>query len=171
MAADALLQNRPHRQPANLCAGTSRQFCHSFANTATLYTNRATFFYIDRSNYKILCMRPVCFALFSFAILAFSCEKAQVEESAWLNAVVIDTNDINCGFPLLDFSEDSTKVRAITGEAYRLQFISTGLPMELSIEGNRIRVIITKLKPEESFPCLTLGPNYPAIKIANASAR
>jgi hypothetical protein len=78
---------------------------------------------------------------------------------------------MNCGFPRLDFSEDSVKVRAITGEKFHSRFIGKGLPSDLNIKGKSIRVLISKLKPEESFVCLTWGPNYPQVKILNATAR
>jgi hypothetical protein len=88
-----------------------------------------------------------------------------------LNAIVEDTKDMNCGFPRLNFSEDSIKVRAITGEKYHLSFVSKGLPAELNMQGVKVRVLIENLKPEESFLCLTWGPNYPAIKIVSAKKR
>lgn len=116
-------------------------------------------------------MKLAYFSFLTLVLVALACKKAQREESEWLNAVVADTKDINCGLPRLDFFEDAEKIRAITGDAYNLQFISKGLPPALNIEGKRVSVLITKLKSEESFACLTLGPNYPAIKIISATAR
>jgi hypothetical protein len=116
-------------------------------------------------------MRFLCFAFLSSVLLALSCKKTQVQESLWVNAIVEETNDLNCGFPRLNFSEDSINVRAITGDKYHLSFVSPGLPAELNMQGEKVKVLIRNLKPEETFICLTWGPNYPAIKIVSAKKR
>lgn len=115
-------------------------------------------------------MRLVYFSFILFAALALSCNKTD-EYTVWVNAVVEETKDMNCGFPRLNFSEDSIKVRRITGEKHHLSFVSKGLPAELNMQGQKVKVLIRNLKPEETFICLTWGPNYPAIKIVSAKKR
>ena len=110
-----------------------------------------------------------CFLLIVFLIL-FSCEKEASEASIWVNATVANTKDINCGLPTLSFVEDSLKVRKFTGEQWEI-FVVKGLPPAFNEQNKKLRVQIAKLKPEESFVCLTLGPNYPQIKVLNAEPR
>jgi hypothetical protein len=123
------------------------------------------------SRFEMPYMRLLYFSFLAFAALAVSCKKTQVQESVWVNAIVEDTSDMNCGFPRLNFSEDSIKVKAFTGEKHHLSFVSKGLPVELNTQGEKVRVLIKNLKPEESILCLTWGPNYPAIKIVSAKKR
>jgi len=117
-------------------------------------------------------MKSLYFLLLSIAFLGISCEKPQEEvEPEWLNAVVEVTSDVNCGFPRLNFFEDAEKVKAITGDDFHLSFVSKGLPDELNIQGKELKVQVANLLPEESFACLTLGYNYPSIKIKGAKGR
>jgi hypothetical protein len=116
-------------------------------------------------------MKYACSALISILISSFSCNKPLVEEYAWLNATVSNTNDSDCGYPRLSFIEDSLKIRSITGEKFFLEFVTKGLPEELNIEGNKITVQLSNLKEEDAFFCTTRGISYPAIKIINATGR
>ena len=116
-------------------------------------------------------MKFACIALISILVSSFSCNKPLVEEYAWLNAKVSNTNDSDCGYPRLSFIEDSAKIRSLTGEKFFLEFVSKGVPKELNIEGNKIRVQVSILKEEDAFFCTTMGISYPGIKIINASGR
>jgi hypothetical protein len=108
---------------------------------------------------------------FLFIVLALaSCQKDANEQSIWLNATVVNTKDINCALPVLNFNDDPVRVRAFTGND-DLTYVVKGLPSQLNIQGNKVLVQIAILKSEESFACLTFGPNLPAIKILNAKSR
>ena len=101
-----------------------------------------------------------------------SCSKKDREEpSIWVKATVVSTSDINCRMPVLNFNEDSSKVRAFTGDHGFLSYVVKGLPTIFNIQGKAILVRIANLKPEEGFVCITLGPDLLAIKILDAQAR
>jgi hypothetical protein len=99
-----------------------------------------------------------------------SCQKDTNEQSIWLKATVVNTKDINCSLPVLNFNDDSLKVRVLTGN-HDLTYVVKTLPSQLNIQGNKVLVQVANLKPGESFACLTFGPNWPAIKILDAKAR
>jgi hypothetical protein len=99
-----------------------------------------------------------------------SCQKDANEQSIWVNATVIDTKDINCALPVLNFNDDSVRVRAFTGNR-DLTHVAKEFPSQLNIQGKKVLVQIAILKSEESFACLTFGPNWPAIKILDAKGR
>lgn len=88
----------------------------------------------------------------------------------WVNAIVFNTNDINCGTPVLDFADDSTKVRGFTGYFY-LTYVVKGFPSELNIQGKKVLVQIAIPKSDEYFVCETVGPNWPELKVLTATAR
>jgi hypothetical protein len=103
-------------------------------------------------------------------ITLISCQKDATRQSTWLKATVADTKDINCSTPVLNFNDDSVRVRLFTG--YRaLTYVVKGFPSQLNIQGNKVLVQIGNLKSGESFACLTLGLNWPAIKILDAKGR
>ncbi|HZI54685.1 MAG TPA: hypothetical protein VFD56_13310, partial [Chitinophagaceae bacterium] len=63
----------------------------------------------------------------SFVLTLTFCKKKADEEPIWLNATVFNTNDINCRTAVLDFSDDSTKVRAFTANS-GLIYVVKGFP-------------------------------------------
>ena len=99
-----------------------------------------------------------------------SCQKDANEQSTWLKATVVDTKDINCTLPVLNFNDDSVRVRLFTGN-HDLTYVVKGFPSQLNIQGNKVLVQVAILKSGESFACLTLGPSWPAIKILDAKGR
>ena len=109
----------------------------------------------------------------SFLLTFVGCNKKSDEKSIWVNAIVFNTNDINCGMPVLDFSEDSTKVRAFTGNSVlnTLTYVVKGFPSELNAKDKKVLVQIAILRPENYFPCLTYGASWPALKVLTAKAR
>ncbi len=104
-------------------------------------------------------MRVLFFILLLFGV---SCKKENSGTGYWLQAEVVNTSDINCSRTVLNFNQDSVAVRQITGEA-SLIYVAKEFPGQFNITGNQVRVRVRKIKPAESFACLTLGPNYPAI--------
>jgi hypothetical protein len=103
--------------------------------------------------------------------LIFSCNKERHQTSEWLKATIAYTGDMNCCLPILNFAEDSVKVRAFTGQQYSLLIIAKGLTTNLNVQGQRLNILVTKLKPEDAFVCRTIGPDYPVLKILNALPR
>lgn len=108
--------------------------------------------------------------LIIIVLTLISCQKDDAEQSIWLKATVVNTKDINCALPVINFNDDSVRVRAFTGTR-DLTYVAKGLPSQLNIQGKKVLVQIAILKSGESFPCLTLGPNWPAIKIVEAKDR
>jgi hypothetical protein len=104
-------------------------------------------------------------------LLVLSCKKERHENSEWLKATIAYTGDMNCGLPVLNFTEDSTKVRALTGQQFSLLFIVNGLPSNLNVQGQKLNVLVRTPKPEEAVVCRTIGPDYPGLKILNALPR
>jgi hypothetical protein len=113
-------------------------------------------------------MKLMIAIIFLFTLI--NCKKKVDEESIGVNATVYNTKDMNCGKPVLDFSDDSTKVRAFTHNS-GLTYVVYGFPSELNAKGKGVFVQIAILKAENSFPCLTFGPNWPALKVLTAMAK
>jgi hypothetical protein len=106
----------------------------------------------------------------SSLLILVSCNKKVDEESISVNAIVFNTSDLNCGMPVLNFSDDSTKVRAFTGNS-AFTYVVYGFPSELNTTGKRVLVQIAILTPENYFPCLTFGPSWPALKVLTAKTK
>ncbi len=96
--------------------------------------------------------------------VTLSCNKKNDGLSEWISAEVVQTSDINCSRTVLNFEEDSVAIRQITGEA-PLIYVVKEFPGQFNITGNQVRVRVRKIKPDEGFACLTLGPSYPAIVV------
>ncbi len=89
----------------------------------------------------------------------------------YLKAEVIQTSNIDCGKPLLSFTEDSIRIKQITGKNNSIEFIAIGLPSSFNQLHKKLYVNAAVLKPEEDFPCTTLGIAYPHIKLLDAIER
>jgi hypothetical protein len=81
--------------------------------------------------------------------------------------VVVDTNDINCGRPMVRF-RDTSVIRTLTGHPSWELCVVEGLPEKYNTIGQKLIVCARKLRPKEEVYCLTLGPNYPVVKIVSA---
>ncbi|TCJ16202.1 hypothetical protein EPD60_07595 [Flaviaesturariibacter flavus] len=99
-------------------------------------------------------------------ILFVACNKEQESSSTWLNAKVVSIADMNCGRPLLNFAQDSAAIRAITGNEW-LTYVTKDFPAEYTVVGNDVLVKVRQINPEESFPCITLGPSFPVIVVTD----
>lgn len=116
-------------------------------------------------------MRYACLISVFCFLSSLTCNKPMEEDYEWLNATVSSTSDVNCGYPRLDFSEDSTRIRAISGHMNFLEFVSKNLPEELNVEGKKLKVQVRNLTSDEDFVCRTVGINFPAILILSAKGR
>ena len=88
----------------------------------------------------------------------------------YLKAKLIQTSDISCGIPALDFSEDSLRIRNITG-LNNLIYGVINLPENYRVQDKKLYVSVTTLKPEEEFPCNMLGIILPRLKVTDAKNR
>ncbi len=98
-----------------------------------------------------------------------SCKKDN-DRIAYLKADVIQTSDISCYLPLLDFTEDSVRIRSLTS-VNGIKFTVIKLPKNFNILNKKLYVSVTALDPKEEFPCNTLGIPYPRLKILDVKER
>jgi hypothetical protein len=113
-------------------------------------------------------------ALAGFAF--YGCSKGKICGCAppyqiyYLRAKVVQTSDLSCGRPILDFTEDSTHVRYISG-INDLTYAVTTLPATMNVVDKKLYVFVTLLKPEEDFICHGLGVSFPHLKLTDAKPR
>lgn len=106
----------------------------------------------------------------------YGCKKGKICDCATpfqvycLKAKVIQTNDIACHLPVLDFTEDSVRIRNITS-LNTLEFSVINLPNEYIIKDKQLYVMVSLLKPEEEFACNTFGIVYPHVKVTDVKNR
>ena len=117
------------------------------------------------------------FFIVAFAGLTFyGCTKAKICDCAppyqiyYVKAKVVQTSDLSCGRPILDFTEDSAHIRYISG-INDLTYAVTTLPAAMNIIDKKLYVFVTILKPEEEFICHALGVSFPHLKLADAKPR
>lgn len=88
----------------------------------------------------------------------------------YLKATVVQTSNIDCNKPLLDFTGDSAKIHRVTGSPAK-QFIIDNLPAEFNTLNRELFVVVSPLEPEKEFPCKTLGIPYPHLKLLQVKNR
>jgi len=88
----------------------------------------------------------------------------------YMKATIIETSDVSCSLPVLDFSEDSIRARTLSGKN-NLQYTVIQLPESKKVRSKKVYVSAQTLKPEEEFPCITLGYSYPHLKIMDVKDR
>jgi hypothetical protein len=98
------------------------------------------------------------------------CDCVMPYQIYYLQAKLTQTSDISCHLPVLDFSEDSVRIRNITGLT-DLTFTAKYLPAGLVIQGQKMYVSVTTLPQGENPACNALGIPYPAIKVVDAKPR
>jgi len=91
-------------------------------------------------------------------------------DSDYFKAKVVLASDVSCNLPVLDFSEDSTAIRKLT-DRKNVVYSVLSLPQNLTVQNKDLYVLVKTLKPEEEFPCNTLGIAYPHLKILDAKNR
>lgn len=117
-------------------------------------------------------MKPLLSSLLFVFICVSACKKNKVQTSevTYLKAKVANTHDISCGYPILDFSEDSLAIRAITNEQF-YKFVVIGLPPAFNVKNKQLYVLVRTLKDAEEFPCLTIGIWWPHLKVLDVKDR
>lgn len=87
-----------------------------------------------------------------------------------LKATVIDTSNIDCGFPMLSFVDDSNRIRSITKNP-SLVYVVKGLPANLKILGQQLLVQVSAIPADDDFVCTDLGLSYPHLLVIQATPR
>ncbi len=104
-------------------------------------------------------------------LFLIGCSKQQSDKKGLhFKAIVFYPSDINCQLPLLYFGEDSVAIRNFTGRQ-DLLYLAVSLPSEYGKKDNRLLVDLRQLISEEDFPCITLGPSFPKLKVVSVSSR
>ncbi|MFT3703445.1 MAG: hypothetical protein QM802_13805 [Agriterribacter sp.] len=109
------------------------------------------------------------FTLLTFLLSSLGCNKNE-HQSPYLKCRIAFESDINCGKPVLDFSEDSAALRKFLG-TQSIGYIAIGLPQNLNIQNKLLYLSIRETKPEEATACITLGPSYRSLTVIDAKAR
>ena len=105
--------------------------------------------------------------LFVITIFIAGCKKSIPTA---LRATVTDTSNIDCGYPLLSFADDSNRIRGITKKT-GFYYVAKGLPDSFRIAGKQLLVDVAVLSSDNDFACTTLGITYPHILIVRAIPR
>lgn len=71
-------------------------------------------------------------AFLLISCLVTGCRKSS-NQTSYIKAIVVQTSDISCNLPVLDFSEDSIKIRNLTGRG-DLMFAVLQLTANLNIQ-------------------------------------
>jgi hypothetical protein len=96
-----------------------------------------------------------------------SCKK---NVPAALKATVIDTSNMDCGFPMLSFADDSNRIWSITKNP-GLVYVVKGLPANFKILGQQLLVQVSAIPADDDFVCTDLGYSYPHLLVVRATAR
>ena len=121
-------------------------------------------------------MRKLSIIIAIIAILSACVKKPRVcdcplpPDIYYLKAKVINTSELDCHKPVLDFTEDSVRIRQLTGDE-SLVYVVTGLKFQYNKLDKKLYVQVGKLKPEDAFPCTTMGVPPPALKVYDAANR
>ncbi len=120
-------------------------------------------------------MKFLSFVLLITSSFFFECNKRNEcdcakTEDVYLKAKVLLTSDVSCGTPVLDFTEDSSRIRYLTNRE-AIQYSVIKLPANLNIVNNKLYVLVTALNPAEEYACNTLGIVYPHLKVEYAKNR
>ena len=108
--------------------------------------------------------------LFGGCVKEKNCGCVMPYQIYYLKAKVTQTSDISCGKPVLDFSEDSLRIRTWTN-LNNLAYSVINLPTNYIVQDQKLYVSIMVLKPEEEFACNTLGISLPHLKVTDAKMR
>ena len=103
------------------------------------------------------------------SLLIAGCHKDDNEEG-YLKAKVVITKDISCGVPVIDFSEDSVKIRKLTG-VQSLRYTAINLPSQYIVQDKKIFIAVTMPGPAEDYFCTALGVWYPHVKTQKVKDR
>lgn len=116
-------------------------------------------------------------AILVFSLLLTGCAKdhkcdcEMPHEIYYLKAKVVQVADICCGLRVLDFSEDSIRIRMAMNRS-DLVYSAINLPANFAVKDKKLYVSVAVLQPGEYPLCTTLCPDYlPLLKIVDAKSR
>lgn len=107
--------------------------------------------------------------------MLYGCTKKQsnsdsLQGISYLKARVVETDNIDCHRPLLDFTEDAAGIQQLTGTPDKL-FILDRLPAGFNVLDKKLFVAVSLPEPGNAFPCTTLGIAYPHLQLLEAKGR
>jgi len=114
-------------------------------------------------------MKPQYLFLLLTSLILTGCNK-NTTGSAYYKATIVQTSDVSCYLPVLDFSEDASKIYGLTSIPATM-FSVTRLPANFNMVGKKLYVSVTTPRPEEDFPCNTLGIGYPHLTLLDVKDR
>jgi hypothetical protein len=114
-------------------------------------------------------MKSLLISLLILSLHFLSCKKSNTE-TYFFKAKVVQANDISCNLPVLDFSEDSSRIRILT-KRNDINYSVVKLPSNFNIQNKKLYLSIANLQSEEEFSCNTLGISYPHLKILDVRKR
>lgn len=117
-------------------------------------------------------MKKIGMPALLFALTLYSCQKKVEDDcnTCYLKAVVIDTSDVSCEHPVLDFSEDSVRVFAFSGK-HQLQYIIHKLPAAFTVLNKKLYISVSTDVSKDSFACHAYGTPYPLLHFVEAKDR
>ena len=98
-------------------------------------------------------------SLLVFLLLIPACEKSSDELNSYLIARIVGF-DMNCSTCILDFPDDSVKVKEEIGQSPDNNYQSVNLNRGNYQTGQLLKVKIRKPDTNELTPCITLFPSY-----------
>jgi hypothetical protein len=104
-----------------------------------------------------------------YFLLFLSVQACTKDTNLYLKAQVMATRDMDCGYPLLSFADDSVRFQELFHD--NIPNVGKGLPAHLNITGQKLLLIVRTLNPDEEFACTAFGPSFPHLKILAAKAR
>ena len=110
----------------------------------------------------------LCFLLGSTIVAG--CHKNNDDNGGYLKAKVVITKDLSCGFPVIDFSEDSVKIRRLTG-VQRLRYTAINLPADYIVQDKKLFITVAIPGPAEDYFCTAMGIWYPHLKTLKVKGR
>ncbi len=107
-------------------------------------------------------------------ILLSSCIKCREwEDKKWFNAKVIEIKNLDCGYPLIQFTEsEHEQVKQVLGPStYPGAYVMKGLDASLNILNYELLIQIRKPREGEGWFCTALGPSYGSGIIIKAKSK
>ena len=108
-------------------------------------------------------MKQIFFSLLIVYTFVLGCNKS-IDEPRYFKAKVVQTSDVSCLLPVLDFSEDVVGIRNFTNRD-EINYTVLNLPSSFNIQNKLLFVEVTALKSIDEIPCNTFGITYPRLKI------
>jgi hypothetical protein len=80
------------------------------------------------------------------------CDCVVPYEVYYFKGVVVNTSVSGCNLPIIDFTEDSIRIKSLTGTD-NVYCIAKGLDAGFMTQGKKVYVNVHKLSPDHDFAC------------------